>query len=245
MTRRYVQELGDGESLDEVYLVVDKQLRANRNGNLFLQLELRDRTGSISARMWNATEQQFRSFEEGDLVRIRGKVQLFQGALQIIFNQFDRIGSDTASLAEFLPQTELDVSKLWEKLRSILLKVSNHHLRALMECFFIDEPLVQAFCWVPAGVRNHHAYLGGLLEHVVTLLDAGERILPVYPDLDPDVFLVGIFLHDIGKVRELSCERVFGYTHEGQLVGHIVLGVEMLNAKVKKVPELTGEPFPQ
>jgi 3'-5' exoribonuclease len=244
MPRRYVQDLTDGEALDGVYLVTDKQLRANRNGNLYLQLELRDRTGGISARLWNAGEHLFRSFEEGDFLHTRGKVQLFQGALQVILSHIERVGPEQVDLADFLPHTEQDVSRLLERLRGLLLRLGNPYLRALVECFLMDEDFVDRFCKVPAGVRNHHAYLGGLLEHVVTLLDAADRLLPLYPELDRDLLLAGIFLHDAGKVRELSCERVFSYTDEGQLVGHLIIGVEMLNEKVARVTDLLGEPFP-
>src|SRR5205807_10478309 len=126
----------------------------------------------------------------------------------------------------------------------ILRKMSNPHLRALVECFLMDDAFIRGLCRAPAGVRNHHAYLGGLLEHIVTLLDAADRLLPLYPDLDRDLLLAGIFLHDLGKVKELSFGRAFAYTDEGQLVGHLVIGVEMLNEKATKVHELTGEPFP-
>src|SRR5437588_10738 len=117
MGRRYVQELTDGETLDEVYLVTEKQLRANRNGNLYIQVELRDRTGAISARLWNAGEHLFRSFEEGDFLRVRGKVQLFQGALTIILTHLDKAETDKVDLTDFLPHTEHDVSKPYERLR--------------------------------------------------------------------------------------------------------------------------------
>jgi 3'-5' exoribonuclease len=244
MSRRYVQQMTDGESIEDVYLVTDKQLRANRNGNLYLQLELRDRTGSISARLWNAGEHLFRSFEEGDFLKVKGKVQLFQGALQMILSNLERAEAQKVDLADFLPHTEHDVSKLLERLRGVLMRLSNPHLRGLVECFLMDDAFVAAFCKTPAGIRNHHAYLGGLLEHVVTLLDVADRVLPLYPELDRDLVLTGIFLHDVGKVRELSYGRVFAYTDEGQLIGHLVIGVEMLNEKVAKVPDLTGEPFP-
>jgi 3'-5' exoribonuclease len=244
MARRFVQELTDGETLEEVYLVSEKQLRANRNGNLYIQVELRDRTGAISGRLWNAGEQLFRAFEEGDFLQVKGKVQLFQGALQVILSHLDRIDSERVELADFLPHTEHDVSKLLERLRGVLLRMSNPHLRALIECFLMDEKFVDDFCKVPAGVRNHHAYLGGLLEHVVQLIDVADRVLPLYPQLDRDLLLTGIFLHDVGKVRELSYGRVFSYTDEGQLIGHLVIGVEMLNEKAAKVPDLTGEPVP-
>jgi 3'-5' exoribonuclease len=244
MSRRFVQQLADGDTIDEIYLVNDKQLRANRNGNLYLQIELRDRTGSISARLWNAGENLFRMFEVGDFLLARGKVQLFQGALQVILSHIERAEAEKVELADFLPHTEQDVSKLLERLRGPLLRLANPNLRALAECFFMDDDFVRGFCQVPAGVRNHHAYLGGLLEHVVTLLDAAERLLPLYPALDRDLLLMGIFLHDIGKVRELSYHKVFAYSDEGQLIGHLVIGVEMLNEKVSRVPDLTGEPFP-
>lgn len=244
MGRRYVQQMSDGDAVDEVFLVVDKQLRANRNGNLYLQLDLRDRTGSISARLWNAGEHLFRSFDVGDFLQVKGKVQLFQGALQMILSHIDRSESEKIDLADFLPHTEQDLNQLLERLRTILRRLGNPHLRALVECFFMDDLFMQQFSQAPAGVRNHHAYVGGLLEHVVTMLDGAERLLPLYPKLDRDLLLCGIFLHDVGKVRELSYGRNFAYTDQGQLVGHIVIGVEMLNEKVQQVPQLTGEPFP-
>lgn len=245
MARRYVQQLADGDVIDDVYLIADKQLRSNRNGNFYLQLDIRDRTGTINARLWNASEVQFRSFEAGDFVLARGKVQLFQGALQVILTGLERIGADQVDLADFLPRTEMDVSKLLERLRTGLRRLSNPHLRALTECFLMDDTFVQGLCKAPAGVRNHHAYLGGLLEHIVSMLDAAERLLPGYPDLDGDLLRMGVFLHDIGKVRELIYDRAFAYSDEGQLVGHLVIGVEMLNEKARQVPELTAEPFPR
>lgn len=245
MTRRAIQLLTDGESIDEVYLVSDKQLRTNRAGNFYLQVELRDRTGAITARLWNANETHFRTFNEGDFLRIKGKVQLFQGALQVLFTQFDRVDPSKVSLADFVPRVEQDVHKLYDRLKQYLLKLSDPHLRALAECFFIDEAFVSAFCNAPAGIRNHHAYLGGLLEHVVTMLDLADRVAPLYPELNREILMMGVFLHDIGKTRELSCENVFGYTDEGQLVGHIDIGVEMLTEKAGKTPDLTGEPFPR
>ena len=242
--RRFIQSLGDGDNIDEVYLVADKQLRANRNGNLFLQLELRDRTGSISARLWNAGEPLFRSFEAGDFLLIKGKVQLFQGSLQVILNGLERVPSQKILLADFLPHTDKDVSKLLERLKALLRKPSNPHLRALAECFLMDEELMQGASRAPAGVRNHHAYIGGLLEHVVNMLEVADRIAPLYPEVDRDVLLMGVFLHDIGKVRELVYDRAFGYSDEGQLLGHMDIGVEMLTAKAVQAAELTGEPFP-
>lgn len=244
MGRRSVQQLADGDSFDEVFMVVDKQFRANRQGNHFLQLELRDRTGSIAARMWNATEHQFKSFETGEFLKIKGKVQLYQGSLQVIFSAFEKVPKEAVAMVDFLPQTEKDVGRLFERLRA-LMKMEHPAMKALLECFLIDDALIAGLCRAPAGIRNHHAYLGGLLEHVVTMLEVADRIAPIYPDINRDVLLMGIFLHDIGKVHELSYENVFGYTDEGQLLGHLSIGVEMLHEKIGKVPELLGEPFPR
>jgi 3'-5' exoribonuclease len=244
MSRRYVNQLSHGDSVDESYLVADKQLRANRQGNLYLQLELRDKTGSVGARLWNATEELARSFEPGDYLRIRGKTQIFQGSLQIILTHIDVLDPHRVEAEDFLPQSSQNVAKLMARLREVLLGMSNPNLRALVECFLIDDEFVRKFTSAPAGIKNHHAYQGGLLEHVVAMLNVADRIMDLYPEIDRDLLLTGIFLHDIGKVDELSYDRAFAYTDQGQLVGHLVMGVEMLRDKVERTQELTGEPFP-
>ena len=244
MARQMMKSLTDGATVDEVFVALDKQLRANRNGNSYLQMELRDRSGSIAARQWNANESAFRSFEEGDFLHVKGKVQLFQGTLQMIVNSFEKVSPNDVDLSEFLPHTEQDISKLIEKVRTFLRKMTNPHLRALSEAFFMDEELMQAFCKVPAGIRHHHAYLGGLVEHVTSLMEAWDRLAPLYLSVNKDLLFMGIFLHDIGKIRELTCDKALTYSDEGQLIGHIVQGVEILNEKIACVPELSGEPFP-
>jgi 3'-5' exoribonuclease len=244
MTRRYVNQLANGESVDQVFLVADKQLRANRQGNLYLHLDLRDKTGAVGARLWNATEDLARRFEPGDYLGTRGKVQVFQGALQLILSHIEVVDASQIEHEDFLPQPSRDVGKLTVKLREILFRMSNPHLRALAECFLIDDEFLRKFTTAPAGIKNHHAYQGGLLEHVVTLMTIAERIADLYPDLDTDLLITGIFLHDVGKIDELSYDRAFSYTDEGQLVGHLVMGVELLNSKIAQTADLTGEPFP-
>lgn len=244
MSRRYVNQLTHGESVDEVFLVVDKQLRANRQGNLYLQLDLRDKSGVLGARFWNATEDLARGFDPGDFLRVRGKVQVFQGALQLIAAHLDVVDPSRVEPEEYLPQASQDVARQLGRLREIMRGVGDPHLRALIDCFLIDDDFVRKFTAAPAGVRNHHAYPGGLLEHVVTLLEAGDRIAGLYPGVDRDLLLAGIFLHDIGKVDELSYERAFSYTDAGQLLGHLVMGVEMVGEQARRAAVLTGEPFP-
>lgn len=244
--RRFIRQLADGDSIDDVYLVGEKMLRNNRQGNPFLQVELRDRSGSIVGRLWNASEQLASQFDTGDFIQARGKVQRYQGALQVILSQVTPLanGGQLLNPTDFLPHSEQDLTRLQERLRTVLLRLTNHHLQALARAFLVDESFMQAFCWVPAGVRNHHAYVGGLLEHVVHLLEGAERLLPLYPALDRDQVLMGLFLHDIGKTRELAVGQTFTYTDEGQLLGHIVLGVEILDRKICEAAQLTGTAFP-
>jgi 3'-5' exoribonuclease len=243
--RRYIDQLRDGDALDDVYLVTDKQLRANRNGNLYVQMDLRDRTGGMSARMWNAGDNVFRSFDNGDFVHCDGKVQNFQGSLQIVLNHIEKVEHQKIDLHDFMPHTEHDIGKLLERLRTFLTRLTSPHLRALAECFLMDDAFMKAFSACPAGVKLHHAYVGGLLEHTVTMMDIADRLVPFYPGTDRDLVLMGAFLHDAGKTKELTYARSFGYSDEGQLVGHINIGVEMLTAQMPHVEELTGEPFPR
>ncbi|WP_152049763.1 3'-5' exoribonuclease YhaM family protein [Tautonia marina] len=244
MTRRYVKELTNGESVDEIFLVAEKQLRSNRQGQLYLQLDLRDRSGTISARLWNASEEQARSFETGDYVKAKGKVQLFQGSVQLILWQLEPTPSESLDLEEFLPQASRGVAEMTARLRQLLMGVSDPHLRALAECFLIDDQFLHRFTSAPAGVRVHHAYQGGLLEHVLTMMEVADRIADLYPALNRDLLILGIFLHDVGKILELDYGRAFGYTDQGQLIGHLVLGIGLLDEKVRQTVDLTGERFP-
>jgi len=244
MARRFVEELADGENLEEVYLVAEKQLRANRNGNLYLQLDLADRTGTVNARMWNSSDSVVKSFEVGDFLFVRGKVQQFQGGLQVIVSHLEVQDGNHVDLTDYLPHTTHDIDKLLGRLRGWLLRFRDPNLRALAECYLMDDEFVRDFSRCPAGIKVHHAYVGGLLEHVVTMMDIAEKIAPLYPDLDREMLLMGVFLHDLGKTRELNYARSFGYSDEGQLLGHLAIGMEMLQAKANKVPELTGSRFP-
>ena len=244
MGRLFVKDLSSGDNIDEVYLVADKQLRANRNGNLYLQVDLRDKTGTVNARMWNATEALFHSFEVNDYLRVRGKTQIFQGATQLILSEIQQVESDRVNVMDFLPHSPQDVDRLLSRLREILLELSSPHLRALSEAFLMDDEFVRKFAAAPAGIKNHHAYVGGLLEHVVNLLEVSNRIAQLYPQIDRDQLLMGVFLHDIGKIDELMYQKAFAYSDEGQLVGHLVIGIEYLDRKAAEAERLLGEPIP-
>lgn len=244
MPRRFVTDLKDGELVEEVYFIADRQLRANRNAALYLSVDLRDKSGMINGRMWNVTEEGVSGIQGGGYARIRGKVQLFQGVLQLILSHIDPVSTDLIDPLDFELVSAQHIEEWLQKVRLHLLSFENPHLRSLMECYLLDDALVQALCSVPAGVKAHHAYVGGLLEHMLTLMESARRICEVYPQLDEELLLTGVFLHDLGKTRELSTESGFTYTDEGQLIGHLVIGVEMLNEKIRRVEELTAEPFP-
>jgi 3'-5' exoribonuclease len=244
MTRKYLNELSDGDPVDEVYLLADKQLRANRNANLYLLASLRDKTGMVNGLMWNVTEESAAHINTGDFVRVKGKVQLFQGALQLIITNINSVPAEGLDADDFHPAANLNTERLLARLKEIMLALDEPTLCALMECFLVDESLVNDFSRAPAGVKAHHAYHGGLLEHVVNILETALRIADLYPSVNLDVLLVGIFLHDLGKIRELGYESSFTYTDEGQLLGHMLIGVELLNEKIVEVEKLNGEPFP-
>ena len=244
MPRRFIRELRERENIDDVFLASDKQLRANRQGNLYLQVELSDRSGSISTRIWNATKELASRFNDGDFVRARGATQLFQGGLQLIASDIDRAEPGEVDETDFLVLTSDRIDRMAIRLAEILRGIENPHLAGLVECYLADETFMQKFTSSPAGVKLHHAYRGGLLEHVLNLCEVILAIAPRYPRIDRDLLLVGAFLHDSGKVQELTTERGLAYTDSGQLVGHIVLGAGLLDRKAAEAEQLGGEPVP-
>ena len=244
MNRQHVNTLADGQTVDEVYLLADKQLRANRNAETYLLSQLRDGSGQISGLLWNVREDVAAAVSTGDLVHIRGRVQLFQGNLQIILTSIAPVNSDDYDVAEFMPASEADTEKLLDRLNEILRAIADPSLNALAVSFLEDVELMQSLARAPAGVRLHHAWNGGLLEHIVNLLETADRIADLYPTVNFELLKIGILLHDIGKTRELDYESTFSYTHEGQLIGHLVQGVEMLNDHIRALETSTGQPFP-
>ncbi len=241
--RKFVTELPAQGPIDQVFLATRKQLRPNRNGQLYLQVELADRTGSITGRMWNASDFQFESFDDGDYVHVEGSTQVYSGNLQIIVTAIGRADPRTIDEAEFRVLAATDITSLRTELAAILETVRHAGLRELVAETLADEELMTALARSPAGVKQHHAYAGGLLEHVVSLLRIADRVAPLYPTLDRDLLLVGVLFHDIGKTVELESERGFSYTDAGQLLGHVLLGLEIVEEKIRAVEHRTGLPF--
>lgn len=244
MSRRYVNQFAHQESIDQVFLAGEKQLRTNRNGNLYLQVELSDRGGSVTARIWNADEEVYRSFDDGDYIQVKGSAQLYQGSMQIIATKLRKVDSAEVDPADFAPLPAVAVDRLALRLDEMLRGMEDPALVTLAECFLIDESLMGKLALAPAGTKNHHAYHGGLLEHIVALMEVVLRVAPCYPQINRDLLLFGAFLHDLGKTDELNYQRGLGYSDEGQLIGHIVIAIELLNEKLVEAEKLSGEPVP-
>lgn len=243
MPRRLIAELPPQTQFDQTFLATHKQLRPNRNGQLYLQVELADKSGTITGRLWNASDEDFAAFEDGDYVRVEGHTQLYSGSLQVIITAIGRADPRTIDESEFLVLSKNDLVRLEAELATILGSIRSAPLKALTDEILADAPLVAALRRTPAGVKHHHAYAGGLLDHVVNLLRLADRVAPLYPELDRDLLLVGVLVHDIGKVRELESLQGFSYTDEGQLLGHVLLGLEMIDAKIRAIEARTGQPF--
>lgn len=245
MSRLFINQLKENDAISEVYRVSNKALRPNKNGVLYLQFLLSDRTGSVSGRLWNATEDLFRQFNDGDFVRCDGTAQRFQGNMQVIAKKLTKVDAQTVSLDDFSRGSGVDVGALLNRLRELLRELKTPSLIDLADCFMSDDKFVERFARTFAGVRLHHAYPGGLLEHTVSTMELAKRIAPLYGDaLDADLLLIGAFLHDIGKTVELSDdENAPVYTDAGQALGHPYLGAEILTAKIAQTEEMTQTPF--
>lgn len=243
MARRLISELPAQTQVDQTFLATHKQLRPNRNGQLYLQVELADKSGIITGRLWNASDDDYGSFEDGDYVRVEGHTQLYSGSLQIIIAAIERADPRTIDEREFQVLSANDLVGLEAELATILGTVRSAPLKALADEILADQALMAAFRRTPAGVKHHHAYAGGLLDHVVNLMRLADRVAPLYPALDRDLLLVGVLVHDIGKIRELESVQGFSYTDEGQLLGHVLLGLEIVDAKIRAIEARTGQTF--
>ncbi|MDX1945286.1 MAG: HD domain-containing protein [Pirellulaceae bacterium] len=243
--RRFVNEIEERESIDQIFLVADKQLRANRNGNLYLQMRLADKSGSLTGMLWNATDSVAGSFDTGHYLRVQGTTQIYNGQMQMIITRIEPADPRHIDEADFATVSSAEVEKLARRLAELLRGLKNVHLRNLAECFLTDEAFMAKLTAAPAGIKNHHAYRGGLVAHIVSLMEVCRVVAPLYPQLDPDVLLMGAFLHDVSKIDELTYDRELGYSDEGQLIGHVVMAVGLVESKAAQAEKLSKEPFPR
>jgi len=243
VNRILVSELSDGIQIEQAFRAADKQLRVNRQGGKYILLRLADRSGVLAGMLWNADEQLFDSFDRGDYVFCRGRTQIHNGALQIIVSDLQRMDPSEVDESDFERFDAAASEQQMEQLGQLLGELENPHLKRLGQLFLDDQPLMSRFARAAAAVTNHHAYPGGLLRHTLDIMELVSLIAPRYPQLDRELLLFGAFLHDLGKIDEMSHGGEISYTDRGQLVGHIVIGVQLLGGKIA---ELDGaEPFPE
>ena len=220
------------------------QLRDRKQGGKYLALTLADRTGQMEARMWEDFEEGLRLCAEGCYVKVRGQISKYQGKYQITLTKLRPAAESEVAPADYMPTTTRDIDAMWASLRGYVQSFRNDDLKALLNAFLDDPQIGPAYRCAPAAKVLHHAWIGGLLEHVVTLLDVCNAAAPFYPEVDRDLLLAGAILHDVGKTRELSWGATFSYTTEGQLVGHISIAMGMLREKIGEFSAAAGRPFP-
>ncbi len=243
VNRTPILDLVEGQQFEQSFRAADKQLRVNRQGSKYILMRLADRSGTIAGMLWNADEKMFESFDRGDYVLVRGRTQIHNGSLQAIVSEVTRLNPSDVDPADFERFDAAKSDRLVARLNELISGLRNVHLRRLGEGFLGDDDLMAKLRYAAAAVSNHHAYPGGLLAHTVDLMELVQLIAPRYPQLDGELLLMGAFLHDLGKIEELSAGGEISYTDRGQLIGHIMIGVQMLGEKMDQL-NASGDPVP-
>jgi 3'-5' exoribonuclease len=237
----YIADLAgfdEGQKFDSFFLVLAKQQRTTKTNKPYLNLILGDKTGQLEGRVWEPGDPRIaKEFDRGDIVKARGSASRFDERLQMKIDQLRLAQPSEVDKSDLLPSTTYDVAALWAQLTGFVESFTNADLKRLLNAVLSDPAIAQAYREAPAAKQLHHAWLGGLLEHVVSLLTLADRVAPHYPLIDRDLLLTGVILHDIGKVRELSWETGFEYTVEGILLGHIQMGVALAEKTMDSLPE--------
>ncbi len=241
--RVYINDFSPNQLIEGLFAIQNCQLGLTRTGKPYLKALIADKTGRLPARMWNANEEMVNALPTDGFVHVEGQTQPYQGELQVIINHIEPARPEPKDLTDLLPSTEHDIDKMYDEVASIMRTMKNDAMRALAETYLQDAKLMEAFKVSPAAVVLHHAFLGGLLEHTLHLLRLAEKMLGEYPQLNRDLVLMGLFVHDLGKCAELSWQQGFQYTEDGQLVGHIARGAIWLEQKAA-LSAKAGHPLP-
>jgi len=235
MKPSYVSDLTTEQSVTTFLLVCEKEVRSTKEGKPYLRLELGDRSGTIEARMWDQIDAISKEVDREDIVKVQGRVEIYRGKPQLSVQQMRKAKPDEVDLADFLPSTKEDVEKLFRQLLAEAASIKNPWLNKLNTEILNDPKISTRYKRAPAAKVMHHAYLGGLLEHVIGLCGLAHQIAAHYPELDLDLLLTAAILHDVGKLDELCYDRAIGYTSEGQLLGHIVMEIETVANAINKI----------
>lgn len=238
--RKPIRSIVPSDYVDGVYSILNPQVGSTRSGKPFLKCILRDASGECPARQWTIDDTDVPSLKATGFVWIAGRAESYQDQLQIVIEQIRTIEVTPEELRELVPSSRFDIDMMFGEVRSLLETIEDPAANALAQAYLNDEKLMMRFREAPAAVSLHHAWLGGLLEHTWQLMRLAERMLPLYPALNRDLVLLGLFLHDLGKTTELSWNRGFHYTAQGELIGHIVIGALWLDRKVREVAEAGG-----
>jgi 3'-5' exoribonuclease len=237
----YVSDLmgfDEGKLFDGFFLVLAKQQRTTKQNKAYLHLTLGDKSGQIEARVWELADPRItKDFNRGDMVKVRGSISRYDDRAQMKVDQLRKAQAGEADKLDMLPATSQDVGALWRQLEASVEGLANADLKRLLQALLADTELAQAYREAPAARQLHHAWLGGLLEHVVSLLGLADRVAAHYPLLDRDLLVTGVILHDIGKIRELEWETGFDYTVEGVLLGHIQMGIDLVEKTIATLPD--------
>jgi 3'-5' exoribonuclease len=218
------------------FVVTTKQVKPKKSGEPYLALTLADRCGQIEAKMWDNVEDAIDSFDQEDFLKIKGLLNKYKNRFQLTIHKLRKLGDSEVDFADYLPKTTKNVDDLWRALEEFVNSIGDPHLKALIQSFMSDPVIAAAYRNAPAAKTLHHAYIGGLLDHVVSLCRSCDLLSRNYPQVNRDLLLTGAFLHDIGKIHELSYSRSFSYTSRGQLLGHMIIELEMLQAKISQMP---------
>jgi 3'-5' exoribonuclease len=237
MKSPYIGTLTPNEVVTAHFLVLSKEIRQKKTGEPYLVLQLADRTGALEAKMWDNVAEVMDTFDRDDFVKVKGLLQLQHNRALFTVHKLRRLEEHEVNLEDYFPCSERDAEEMWAELRGIIAGIANPHLRALLDCVFADEELARRYRVAPAAKNIHHACRGGLLEHVLSLCALCRSTASHYKNMDVDLLITGAILHDIGKVEELEYARSFGYSADGQLLGHIVIGLRIVGAKLEQVPD--------
>lgn len=237
MTKRFVADLAAGGAVDEVFLLARRNMAHKKDGNPFLNVTLADRSGQVNGVVWDQVERIAAAAAEGDFVHVRAQVGEYRGSLQLVVKDMARVPEDQVDAADFLATTTRDVNQMLDRLKEMTARMQTPYLRSLFDLFWADPDFVAAYTRAPAAKHMHHAYIGGLLEHTLSMAILSETIAGHYGGVDRDLLLAGVILHDVGKTRELEYSRRIDYTDEGRLLSHIIIGLSMLDEKLKQLPD--------
>lgn len=237
MKAPYVGELQANQIITGTFLVTFKDVRQKKSGDPYLSLTLSDRTGDVEAKMWDNAAEVMETFERESFVKVKGLVQVFQNKLQLTIHKLQPVAESEVDLADYYAASKRDRNEMFAELQGWIAGMTNPHLKALLEGLFADPVLALAYRTAPAAKAVHHAWLGGLIEHVLSMCKLAQFTAAHYPEVDFDLLLTGVILHDLGKVRELNYARGISYSDEGQLIGHISIGIGMIQEKLRELPD--------